>query len=199
VRRTQRTQKQGSKANFSFRIVAEKLHAPLYSVSAGELGVDVNSVESKLQTALDLAKKWDAVMLLDEADVFLEQRTINDLERNRLVSVFLRKLEYYEGVLFLTTNRYREIDRAFQSRIDMTLEYPDLDEVARYSVWKNFFGSSKRRVEINDEETRTLAMSSLNGRQIKSIMKQAQLLAARAKDSSLRLEHVQRILRLHGV
>jgi SpoVK/Ycf46/Vps4 family AAA+-type ATPase len=176
--------------------VAEKLQAPLYSVSAGELGVEVDTVESKLQTALDVAKKWDAVLLLDEADVFLEQRTVNDLQRNRLVSVFLRMLEYYEGVLFLTTNRYREIDRAFQSRIDMHLQYPDLDEKVRYAVWRNFLATSKRKVAITEEEIRTLSMVPLNGRQIKSIMKQAMLLAARAKDTSLRLEHVQRITHL---
>jgi SpoVK/Ycf46/Vps4 family AAA+-type ATPase len=179
-----------------FYAVAEKLHAPLYSVSAGELGVEVDAVESKLQTALDVAKKWNAVLLLDEADVFLEQRTINDLQRNRLVSVFLRKLEYYEGVLFLTTNRYREIDRAFQSRIDMHLEYPDLDNNARYAVWQNFFGTSRKKVEITEEEVRTLSMLPLNGRQIKSVVKQAMLLATRAKDTSLRLEHVQRITQL---
>jgi SpoVK/Ycf46/Vps4 family AAA+-type ATPase len=173
--------------------VAEKLQAPLYSVSAGELGVEIDTVESKLQIALDVAKKWDAVLLLDEADVFLEQRTVNDLQRNRLVSVFLRKLEYYEGVLFLTTNRYREIDRAFQSRIDMHLQYPDLDENVRYAVWRNFLATSKKKVAITEEEIRTLSMVPLNGRQIKSIMKQAMLLAARAKDTSLRLEHVQRI------
>ncbi|KAF2117549.1 hypothetical protein BDV96DRAFT_456284, partial [Lophiotrema nucula] len=93
--------------------VAEELKAPMYAVGAGELGLEVNTVESTLQTTLDLAGRWNAVLLLDEADVFLEQRTVNDLQRNRL----------YEGVLFLTTNRPTEIDRAFQSRIDNHLEY----------------------------------------------------------------------------
>lgn len=46
-----------------------------------------------------------AVVLLDEADVFLEERDVRDLNRNALVSVFLRALEYYEGILILTSNR----------------------------------------------------------------------------------------------
>ena len=108
-------------------------------------------------------------------------------------------LEYYEGVLFLTTNRYREIDQAFQSRIDMHFEYPDLDEDSRYTIWKNFFASSKRKVVIDENETRQLAKTRVNGRQIKSIIKQAQLIAARSKDYQLRLEHVQRILRIMKV
>ncbi len=40
------------------------------------------------------------VVLLDEADVFLEQRSLANLERNALVSVFLRVLEYYDGNLY---------------------------------------------------------------------------------------------------
>ena len=47
----------------------------------------------------------DTVVLLDEADVFLEERDVRDLNRNALVSVFLRALEYYEGILILTSNR----------------------------------------------------------------------------------------------
>jgi hypothetical protein len=45
------------------------------------------------------------VVLLDEADVFLEERDVKDLNRNALVSVFLRALEYYDGILILTSNR----------------------------------------------------------------------------------------------
>ena len=52
-----------------------------------------------------MVARWEAVLLLDEADVFLEARSTHDLERNKLVSIFLRVLEYYEGILFLTTNR----------------------------------------------------------------------------------------------
>lgn len=51
------------------------------------------------------AHGWGAVLLLDEADVYLERRSINDLMRNSLVSIFLRLLEYFQGILFLTTNR----------------------------------------------------------------------------------------------
>jgi len=53
---------------------------------------------------LERNNRWDAVLLLDEADVFLEARSAHDLERYKLVSIFLRLLEYYEGILFLTTS-----------------------------------------------------------------------------------------------
>lgn len=47
---------------------------------------------------------WEAILLMDEADIFLQERDIHDVRRNALVSIFLRELEYFDGTLFLTTN-----------------------------------------------------------------------------------------------
>ena len=62
------------------------MRAPLYMMSAGDLGLDSSKVESSLSNVLEMCTKWNAVLLLDEADVFLEQRSAHDLERNKLVS-----------------------------------------------------------------------------------------------------------------
>lgn len=79
--------------------VAASHGKPLLPITCGDLGLKPKEVESTLQTAFQLAQAWDCVMLLDEADIFLAQRTNQDVERNALVSVFLRILEYYEGIL----------------------------------------------------------------------------------------------------
>ena len=81
--------------------VAEEMKVPLYLMSAGDLGFDPRHVETKLQDILEMCSRWNAVLLLDEADVFLEQRSLHELERNKLVSIFLRVLEYYEGMSYL--------------------------------------------------------------------------------------------------
>ena len=75
--------------------ISELLKCPLYMASAGELGTDSRF----------LCHAWGAILLLDEADVFLEKRNMHDIHRNALVSIFLRQLEYFQGILFLTTNR----------------------------------------------------------------------------------------------
>jgi len=85
--------------------ISELLKCPLYMVSAGELGTDSRYLESELQKILDICHAWGAILLLDEADVFLEKRNMHDIHRNALVSIFLRQLEYFQGILFLTTNR----------------------------------------------------------------------------------------------
>jgi len=62
------------------------MKVPLYSISAGHLGTDPATVQTKLTDAFEIATAWNAVILLDEADVFLEKRSIHDLQRNQLVS-----------------------------------------------------------------------------------------------------------------
>lgn len=118
--------------------VAEQMKVPLYIMAAGDLGLDPRSVETKLQDVMSMCSRWGAILLLDEADIFLEERSLHELERNKLVSIFLRVLEYYEGIMFLTTNRVQTFDAAFQSRIHISLEYPELDKPARKAIWRNF-------------------------------------------------------------
>lgn len=107
--------------------VAMENNKPLFAITCGDLGLTASDVESSLTNMFRLAHKWDCVLLLDEADVFLSQRSRFDMKRNALVSVFLRVLEYYNGLLFLTTNRVGTIDEAFKSRIHLSLYYPPLD------------------------------------------------------------------------
>lgn len=76
--------------------VAEVMKVPLYVLSAGDLGTSASRVEASLKDILSIVPRWNAVLLLDEADVFMEARNSTDLERNELVSIFLRMLEYYE-------------------------------------------------------------------------------------------------------
>jgi len=118
--------------------VAEEMQVPLFVMSAGDLGLDSRQIEAKLQNCFEMVTRWNAILLLDEADVFLEQRSLHELERNKLVSIFLRVLEYYEGIMFLTTNRVNIFDAAFQSRIHISLDYTELTIDSRKAVWKNF-------------------------------------------------------------
>ncbi|KAI7495010.1 hypothetical protein KC367_g7694 [Hortaea werneckii] len=118
--------------------ISELLKCPLYMVSAGELGTDPARLEHELQKILDIAHSWGAVLLLDEADVFLEKREVHDIHRNALVSIFLRLLEYFQGILFLTTNRVDTFDEAFQSRIHLPLRYGELSAKAKRRVWGMF-------------------------------------------------------------
>jgi len=166
----------------------------------GDLGTDAERVEKYLKSELFIRKTWDCVVLLDEADVFLEERTKWDLQRNALVSVFLRVLEYYEGILILTTNRIGTFDEAFKSRIQLALHYPPLNRDGRWGVWRNLVRSlSEAGEDINTEEITNkldiLARHKLNGRQIRNTINTARQLARYKKDS-LRYAHVDQAVRV---
>lgn len=186
--------------------VAEEMKVPLYIMSAGDLGSEAHEVEENLSSILGMVANWNAVLLLDECDVFLEERTAHDMERNRIVGIFLRLLEYYEGCLFLTTNRVKSMDPAFQSRIHMSLEYPPLDTQARTAIWRGFLSrtvSLKKEIQgndahdVTDEDVEKLSKLDLNGRQIKNVLKMANLLACQ-KEENLRFEHVRKVLKVEG-
>lgn len=83
----------GTGKTLTAEAISELLRKPLYSVTVGELGTTINELEDKLRNILEVACYWDAVILLDEADIFLEQRSDNDIHRNAMVGIFLRLLE----------------------------------------------------------------------------------------------------------
>ncbi|KAK3350266.1 hypothetical protein B0T25DRAFT_550200 [Lasiosphaeria hispida] len=119
--------------------VAEYTRRPLLSITAADLGHDPAELEKNLLRFFKDANNWDAIVLLDEADVYLEQRSVSDLRRNSIVSIFLRALDYFQGILFLTTNRVGRFDEAFMSRIHVSIGYQPLDQDARDQIWDNLF------------------------------------------------------------
>ncbi|KAL9089773.1 MAG: hypothetical protein Q9165_005567 [Trypethelium subeluteriae] len=138
------------------------------------------------------------VVLLDEADVFLEQRSLASLERNALVSVFLRVLEYYDGILLLTSNRVGTFDEAFRSRIQLALHYKSLDEPQRFKIWSNFI----QRLEMLGEDIDMgeisrrlpdLARSQMNGRQIRNVVTTARQLA-KFRKQRMAFSHLQKVI-----
>lgn len=151
--------------------IADFLKCPLYAVSAGELGTNSRALEADLNRIMDITHSWGAILLLDEADVFLEQRQAQDIHRNSLVSVFLRLLEYYQGILFLTTNRVATFDEAFQSRIHMGIRYENLTNKARKEIWQHHVKKieameNQSSVPFTDVDYNELSKKTLNGRQV---------------------------------
>ncbi|KAI0428899.1 P-loop containing nucleoside triphosphate hydrolase protein [Xylaria sp. FL1042] len=167
--------------------VAELTHRPLLSLTSGDLSTDADQVEANLEYFLSLGERFGAIVLLDEADVYLESRRLQDIERNGLVSVFLRALEYYRGVLFLTTNRVQTFDNAFTSRIHVALHYGALTDTDRERIWMHSFERLERdaggRVHVavtaREYAWQSADVRSLrwNGREIRNALQTAVALA----------------------
>ncbi|KAF5027575.1 hypothetical protein F66182_317 [Fusarium sp. NRRL 66182] len=167
--------------------IAELTNRPLIALTSGDLSVDSFDIESNLSYFLELGQRYGALVLLDEADVYLERRRSKDIARNGLVSVFLRALEYYRGVLFLTTNRVQSFDSAFLSRIHVALHYKSLGNEERERIWTHNFdrlsqdsnglvlvSGAAREFVWNSRDVRSLKW---NGREIRNAMQTALALA----------------------
>ncbi|KAK3308297.1 uncharacterized protein B0T15DRAFT_572501 [Chaetomium strumarium] len=160
------------------------------TTTAGDLGTTASEVEKALETNFALANRWECILLLDGADVFLVARSKEDFNRNE--SLFLRVLEYYAGVLFLTTNRIGDFDEAFTSRIHISLYYPHLDLTSTEAIFglnlrliRDCFSKSGRPIEIEEDRIidfvrhyfETHKNEKWNGRQIRNACQTALALA----------------------
>ncbi|KDQ49215.1 hypothetical protein JAAARDRAFT_43006 [Jaapia argillacea MUCL 33604] len=205
----------GTGKTLTAEAVAEHLRRPLYMVGSSELSTEPAELEHNLKGILSLATAWDAVLLIDEADVFLERRSLHELQRNALVSVALRELEYHRGVLFLTTNRIGTFDDAFLSRFSIGIKYPELDLAARRTIWRKFFelagihtGEAINGYDVvkigkdQEEEVRAISTKDLeflaakpfNGRTIKNLVRTSQALAL-SSNESMTIDHIKVVVR----
>ncbi|KAK4464310.1 hypothetical protein QBC42DRAFT_344734 [Cladorrhinum samala] len=172
--------------------VAELFKRPLLQITCGDLGTTALEVERALETNFALASRWGCILLLDEADVFLSARTKEDFIRNGLVAAFLRVMEYYTGILFLTTNRVGDFDEAFTSRIHISLYYPELNQDKTTEVFKlnmdiieERFRATKRKIKIDKVGIGSFASKHFvdhpharwNGRQVRNACQTALALA----------------------
>lgn len=156
------------------QVFAEQNHRPLYELQCSQLGISPPEVEENLRNALLRARRWNAVLLINEADVFVRARG-SDIVQNAIVGVFLRLLENLSGVCFLTTNMGTTIDDAINSRALVHLEYkyPDANERTE------LFGIQSRIQKIDAPETayeRFAQKHRLSGRDIRQLVKLAKLL-----------------------
>lgn len=116
-------------------LYAELIEKPLLSIHSGTLGICAEEIDKNLKASFQMAKRWGVPMLLDEADVFVASRGL-DLNHNAVVATFLRSLEYYDGLLFMTTNRSNDIDDAIISRCAAIINYELPEKDRTVAIWK---------------------------------------------------------------
>ncbi|GFF22121.1 ATPase family AAA domain-containing protein 3B [Aspergillus udagawae] len=171
---------------YTVESIAINTGRPLMSLTIADLGAREDAIETNLTKWFALAQKWRAILLLDEADIFLERREHKDLARNGIVSAFLRKMEFFRGLLFLTTNRVGHIDEAFISRVHVIIGFEKLDSNQRKKIWKSFLdklrAERKGQIRVTPACTNYVLgdeMSSMewNGREIRNALQTAIALA----------------------
>ena len=167
--------------------MAEEDKRALLRISCGDLGQHPYDVEHKLQALLKLALRSSAIVLIDEADTFLAKRStsqgVSGYFHSTIVSIFLKHLEYFPGVIFLTTNQKTEFDDAVGSRV-VSLRYGALDAKARTKIWKNYLLKAERIPEQQVIESICEELGNdyeLDGREIKNLAQLSLAICRRRK------------------
>jgi len=120
-------------------VVSHRVRRPLYKINAGYLlGKESNrvqNVEDELAAMLLRCERQKLIPLIDECDVLIATRRADNLTQAAIVAAFLRTLEYFNGLLFLTSNR-DEIDDAVMSRMAAVIRFQQPDQAARLRIWE---------------------------------------------------------------
>ncbi|KAK7569136.1 hypothetical protein IWX47DRAFT_852733 [Phyllosticta citricarpa] len=202
---------------YTVETTAMAIGRPLISLTMADLKKNgKETIEVELAEWFSLANRFKAVLLIDEADVFLERRQHKDVDRNALVSAFLRKMEYFDGLLFLTTTRLGFIDEAFISRVHFTIEIKKLTPERRRLIWKSFLDKLARecqgKIRVAPLASRyilegpDICAMDWNGREIRNALQTAIALAEHDAVESdyhkegdeiiVESEHFQRVMKM---
>lgn len=166
-------------------VVSEAIGLPLYKVQCSQLGVSPDNIEENLEYVMDNAKRWNAILLIDEADVYIRERG-SDIEQNAVVGVFLRILEYSNNITFMTTN-IPSIDDAILSRATAIVQYskPTGDDAFKiFSILCKNFDIQFSDIDRQEEFIKFFKENNFSGRDIKSILKLVKMKITNEKLSS---------------
>ena len=109
--------------------------------------------------------------------------------------VFLKHLEYFSGIVFLTSNRVNVFDAAMKSRIHLALEYSPPELEMRRRIWTQCLESipaAESDLDV-DEVVDYFIRDKLNGREISNSVNTARTLA-RFEGRLLEPEHIETVL-----
>lgn len=142
----------------------------LYRVQSDQLGTEPDELEKKLRQIFANAQRWDAVLLIDEVDIYVHERGL-DIVQNAIVGTLLRTLEYFSGIIFMTTNRDLVIDDAILSRCSAVIRYDypgDEDAEILYEMFGELFGLTLTKPVVQEFRK---SHPRLSGRTIKNVLR----------------------------
>ena len=167
---------------------------PLYRVDMGAVASKyIGENEKNLRQLFKAAEEEGAILLFDEADALFGKRSevedAHDRHANMEIGYLLRRIEQFEGLAILASNRRDEIDDDALSRIDVIVEFPRPDEAAREALWKKLLAAVKLP-QGDDLDVRALASHEFSGAEILRCVRVASLVAA-VDDRKLDMELLQ--------
>lgn len=182
--------------SFAVKAVAEKLHMPLYTLGVADLIRDFDEFETRLEDTLDRCSKWNAILLVENLD-FLFSSSLEGTSQGDVCAQLVDQLSRHSGLVLFTGPDTRSLPMLVRETLDLELwiGFPDAEE--KRKIWSNALSAAvplKDR-SFTSEHLDALTQYSVKGREIQSTVNMATMLA-RSTGSSLKMEHVEKVLRL---
>jgi hypothetical protein len=170
----------GTGKTLAAKILASVLGIDLYRVDlAAVVNKYIGETEKNLHRVLSRAEELDVILLLDEGDALLGNRTevksANDRYANLETNYLLQRLENYQGIVVVTTNASQYIDTGFQRRMDVVVNFVPPQAQERWHIWQLHLPAGHAVDPIYLEEV--AARCALSGGQIRNAALHATLLA----------------------
>jgi hypothetical protein len=170
----------GTGKTMAARLLAAELGKEIFRLDlAGLVSKFIGETEKAIDRVLSRGEELDAVLLLDEGDALLTPRTSvttsNDRYANLETNFLLQRLESFDGILFITTNAGDRIDRAFERRMDVIVDFSAPGPAERLAIWEAHLPPGHG---VHGDTVRELALRcALTGAQIRNAVVHATLVA----------------------
>lgn len=183
----------GTGKTHAARLLASALQLDLYRVDLSSVvNKYIGETEKNLGRIFASAEELNVILLLDEGDSLLTQRTnvqtSNDRYANLETNYLLQRLETFEGILIITSNAGDRIDSAFQRRMDVVVDFRAPEAVERWAIWQMHLPAGHR---VDPDRLNEIAgRCVLTGGQIRNAVLHASLLAL-DNGGALKSEHLE--------
>jgi SpoVK/Ycf46/Vps4 family AAA+-type ATPase len=179
----------GTGKTMAAEILARHLRLDLYRVDlAGVVSKYIGETEKNLKKIFDAAERSGAILFFDEADALFGKRTEVKDSRDRFANIevnyLLQRMESFNGLSILATNRKADVDRAFLRRLRFLVDFPFPDTVQRMRIWHKSFPPGAPLAELDYD---ALARLEIPGGNIRNIALSAAFLAAE-RDALISME-----------
>lgn len=166
-------------------VIARELGLDLFKVDlSGVVSKYIGETEKNLDRVFRAARSSNAIVFLDEADAILgkrsEVRDAHDRYANIEVAYLLQRLEEHDGVVILATNLRRNIDDAFNRRMQYVIDFPRPEESERERIWRGMF-PSQSPVAPDVDFTFLARQFDLAGGEIRNVALDAAFIAAQER------------------
>jgi tRNA A37 threonylcarbamoyladenosine biosynthesis protein TsaE len=188
----------GTGKTMAAQVLARELRLDMYRVDLSRVvNKYIGETEKNLACLFDEAQAAGAILFFDEADALFGKRSevkdAHDRYANLEVGYLLQRMEEYEGVTILASNRARDMDEAFTRRFHFLIDFPMPDEADRLKIWAGMFPPETQTSP--DLDLQGLAKSfEISGGEIKNAALSAAFIAA-GTQVPISTDHVKRAVR----